>query len=428
MIELSCFARARLRLRDDNHLSLMRHLLRLIGSRDRVPRAMFPYPWPSRLGTAIQVLFAICFLPRSVLARREAVIIHGRGTNLLQGELLVSDTGVAAKSFACARLRLPFLVVRSVERRPVARVVAILGIDPEEDLHVYMSLNALIIFFARERGRSVVVHLATSPAGEDAIERHRRGLLLAREAAKHVSAREFIAEMISCADREGYRVLVQSRLPGSSLRLHHEPEAALHAAIDRALDALLRLRIAGSGEQGADADLIFNRFPRLAGYWPELRGLLEPLVARLQQWQRRRRLPSVLTHGDYWIRNVLFDETGREVTGIVDWERCRLNGTPGLDALHLALMSLAMEQGRDVAGMLEQAWTRQWESVFLASYVARVEAEYGLDADDTAHLAAFLYCDELEKLLAAGSEVPRRRLTRLLGVRTAIKAWLEQSP
>jgi hypothetical protein len=91
-------------------------------------------------------------------------------------------------------------------------------------------------------------------------------------------------------------------------------------------------------------------------------------------------------------------------------------------------MSLAMEQGRDVAGMLEQAWTRQWESVFLASYVARVEAEYGLDADDTAHLAAFLYCDELEKLLAAGSEVPRRRLTRLLGVRTAIKAWLEQSP
>ena len=425
MIGLSCFGRARLWLRDDSHLSLLRHLLRFIGSHDPVPRAMFPHPWPSRLGRAGQFCCMLRFLARSVTTRQQAVIIHGASPNLLQGELLVSDTGVAAKAFACASNGLPFLVVRTAGRHPVARAFAILGTDPDEDLHVYMSLNALIIFLARDRGRSVVVHLATSPAGEEAIERHRRGLMLARAAARQLPACDLIAEVVSCTVREGYHVLVQSRLPGSSLRLRTAPEAALHGAIDRALTALLRLRVPGAGDGGADADLLFNRFPGLAARWPEFRDLLEPLVTRLQQWQRRRRLPAVLTHGDYWIRNVLFDAAGETVTGIVDWERSRLNGTPGLDALHLALMSLAMEQGRDVTGMLRQAWTRQWESAFLAAYIARLEAEYDLDADDTAHLAGFLYCDELEKVRSAGNDIADRRLPHLLGLRTTIEAWLQ---
>ena len=134
----------------------------------------------------------------------------------------------------------------------------------------------------------------------------------------------------------------------------------------------------------------------------------------------------MLTHGDYWLGNVLFE--GNSVTGIVDWERARRCGTPGLDALHLALMSLAMDQRRDILSYLGQLWTRQWETRFLADYVARLETAYGLTADDTAHLGALLYCDELHKLNSAGRDISAEKLPHFLAVGPAIAAWTALFP
>lgn len=410
----------------DSHLLLLRHLLQFIGANGPVPKGMFPRPRPTQLGYICQIVYGLVFLVRTLAMPRGKILIRGFGFNMLHGQLLLADVGLRPKLMACVTACRPFLVVKSQKRHPIAHTCAILGVDPAEDLHAYLSINALLIFFANSQGRPVVVHLATSTAGEDAIERHRLGMEIAHSTGLPRTARDMVPVMVSSTSRDGYGMLIQSRLPGVAREFRHAPNEALEAAILSAFDALLQFQVFAPSGHGNDEDLVFVQFPRLAGHWPEFRSSLEPLLARLQDWQRRRHLPGVLTHGDYWTRNVLFHQTTGKVVGIVDWERCRAQGTPGLDALHLALMSLAMERGRDIATYLEQIWTLRWETPFLARYVSRLEAAYGLRADDTAHLAAFLYCDEFYKLLSTGRELPKQTRRRLLELRPAIEAWIAQ--
>jgi hypothetical protein len=377
-----------------------------MGSSDALPWVLFLHPWPSRLGNIGQIVCGPLFLLRTLDTRR-LMLVRALGPNLAQGELLLTTTGVRAKAVACARAGQRFLTLRYCQPEPIARACESLGVDVCEDLHVYMSINALLVFLATSNGRPVVVHLATSAAGNESLERHRQGLKLACDT---LPACNLLPEAITS---DGNRLLMQSRLPGGSAR------PATEAAIGLALDALLRLRV--SVPEEADRDLIFRQFPLLAERWPELRTSIAPLLDRLQSWQRRRGSHSVLTHGDYWLGNVLF--VGNTVTGIVDWERARPCGTPGLDALHLAFMSLAMDGRRDLLSYLGQLWTRQWESRFLADYVARVETAYSLTAEDTAHLGAFLYCDELHKLNSAGRDLSAEKLPHFLAFAPAIAAW-----
>jgi Phosphotransferase enzyme family len=371
---------------------------------------LFLHPWPSRLATIGHLVCCPLFLLRTLVTRR-LILVRALGPNLAQGELLLTATAVRAKVLACFRAGQRFLVVRSAVPDPVGRACTRLGVDVCEDLRVYMSLNALIVFFANAEGSPVVVHLATSSAGKEALERHRRGLKIVREM---LPVCDLIPETIASASGQ----LMQSRLPGGSAR----PE--VHTAIELALDALLRLQVPAQSE--GDHDLIFQQFPLLTGRWPELQTSVIPLLARLQSWQRRRQLPGVLTHGDYWLGNVLF--VGNTVTGIVDWERARACGIPGLDALHLALMSLAMDSRRDILSYLGQLWTRQFETRFLADYVTHLKAAYGLTDDDTAHLGAFLYLDELHKLNSAGRDISAEKLPHFLAVALAIAAWTALFP
>jgi hypothetical protein len=398
--------------RDPGHLQLFRRLLRFMGSDDALPWALFLHPWPTRLGGIGQILCCPLFLLRTLDTRR-LMLVQALGPNLAQGELLVTTTRVRAKALASARIGQRFLTIRGCQPDPVTRACAILQVDAGEDLHVYMSINALLIFLATSGGRAVVVHLATSAAGNEALERHRQGLQIARDGLPDCS---LLPEAIASTIRDGNRLLMQSRLPGGSAR------PATEAAIGLALDALLRLRVCVRAD--ADHDLIFRQFPLLAERWPELRTSIAPLLARLQSWQRSRGRHGVLTHGDYWLGNVLF--VGNTVTGIVDWERARPCGTPGVDALHLALMSLAMEGRRDIVSYLGQLWTRQWESRFLADHVAKLEAAYGLTADDTAHLGAFLYCDALHKLNSAGPGISAEKLLHFLAFAPAVAAWTKR--
>jgi hypothetical protein len=155
---------------------------------------------------------------------------------------------------------------------------------------------------------------------------------------------------------------------------------------------------------------------------------LPPLLTRLQAWQRRRGLPGMLTHGDYWLRNIVFDDSNGRISGILDWERSRRFGTPGLDSLHLALMSLAMEHGQDIVGYLAQAWNWQWEDDFIRGWVARLQVAYSLDIEDIQCLAGLLYIDELHKLDSAGREAESRRRQRLVAVGPAVEAWLVRLP
>ncbi len=52
-----------------------------------------------------------------------------------------------------------------------------------------------------------------------------------------------------------------------------------------------------------------------------------------------KQLPLVLCHGDFWMKNVLFDKASNEPTALIDWDRMQFHGPPVTDLLNLLLMS-----------------------------------------------------------------------------------------
>lgn len=406
-----------------NHLFPIDELLRFVGVASSIPSAMFPRPWISRPGTLAQILFGTYYFFTTLLNPKNKLLIYSLTPNMLHGEAVLVDTDIRRNILRCARSLRPFCVVKTNQTHPVAHACSKLGIDATADLTAFLIINSLLLFLANREGRPVVVHLATFPNAQKVIDLHRRGLQVAGSDRLPQSVRSLLPELVSFSEHDGYSVLTQTRLPGAPLVLSPS-EVEFFAIMIRALQPLLDFRATATPTAaGPDAELLFHQFPLLPGRWPEFSDILTALVSRLQSWQQERNMVPILTHGDYWIRNILFDRTTSEVTGIVDWERSRLDGIPGFDALHLVMTSLSERSG-DVCDYLEQIWTGKWQSELLATYVRRVQDAYNLSDDDIAHLGIFFYLDEFYKQNIKGIPFPLLRREKLRNLIPSIDSWL----
>ena len=64
-------------------------------------------------------------------------------------------------------------------------------------------------------------------------------------------------------------------------------------------------------------------------------------------------LTTAVVHGNLWLGNVLWEPTTGVVTGIVDWT-CTAPGIPMVDAAHLAISTLALEQHREFGSVVRE--------------------------------------------------------------------------
>jgi len=169
--------------------------------------------------------------------------------------------------------------------------------------------------------------------------------------------RSLVPEVLGTGVHERWQYVLETVLPGRTLRLHADPRrrehqlravvaaiAPLHAAtfavetvtpglverwVDRRIRSAAELLLPGPGERaGRD---------RLVG-----------LQAELWATMGGRRVRTALVHGDLWAGNILVDgseETARHdggqpsaaITGIVDWDSATEHELPAHDLLHLLL-------------------------------------------------------------------------------------------
>jgi len=139
---------------------------------------------------------------------------------------------------------------------------------------------------------------------------------------------------------------LRARGPGASL--HREGEALrslrarLPADLARALPEVVALR-----ELGDDEVLVLALLPGRPGLasvrssaWPSLAAArrVQAALEWLAQFQlaTARQQGRAAGHGDFWLRNVLFDARGG-LTGVVDWERSSDDACVLDDAFHLVL-------------------------------------------------------------------------------------------
>ncbi len=90
------------------------------------------------------------------------------------------------------------------------------------------------------------------------------------------------------------------------------------------------------------------------------------------------RLPAVVTHGDFWSGNLLY-ESGR-LTGVIDWDTWSEHGVPGLDLLHLWAEDLRHERGASYGELINQRfWTDETVSSTVADYFSTLSLDWQPD-------------------------------------------------
>ena len=96
------------------------------------------------------------------------------------------------------------------------------------------------------------------------------------------------------------------------------------------------------------------------------------LKTLFQQSMLHKNIPLVLYHGDYWLQNIIVDQTDHHIKGIVDWDLGCLNGLPMMDPLRL-LVAIRIEQENLPA---DHAYLRTIEHFTINSLEKSVMDEY----------------------------------------------------
>ncbi|HUS16382.1 MAG TPA: aminoglycoside phosphotransferase family protein, partial [Chloroflexia bacterium] len=206
----------------------------------------------------------------------------------------------------------------------------------------------------------LVLKLPHTPQGVASLRRQERALAALHADARLAGWTARVAETVATGTISGRFYLVETALRG---------RAAIPARLDPATrDALLTAAAAAIGTlhtrtaaavqvdavrlaRWVDAPLqvlggVVARLPAGRVYRAALRRLRAELHATLAG----RTLATSRIHGDFWPGNLLV--AGRQVTGIVDWERAGADELPLHDLLHLLLFTRQQIYGHDEADVI----------------------------------------------------------------------------
>ena len=118
----------------------------------------------------------------------------------------------------------------------------------------------------------------------------------------------------------------------------------------------------------------------------------EQLAPELERLEREVRaavigveMPVVWLHGDYKIENMLFNETTRQLQGVIDWEHSEESGLPRLDLLYLLAYNRVLTRGGDLL-----AAVRDFVVDGPTEFERRMFERYDAIVPGTAHAAGIL--------------------------------------
>lgn len=352
------------------------HLARLTGAVRPPAPGLYDGSWPGLLRRCLQITVNAVELLRS---RGTFVAVHGTGVpvavGLVHADERLSVRALLSGSCILRGARLTILADR-------------LAIDRHTQLELFLATEDVLIVFGERSGAALAIHISAS---EDHLGRQRQGLEMARKIFAECHADNFIPRVIEWRRVDGAWALLQERLGGRTVDPARLSAQALEAYIEAAMKPLLWLdSLAEPCDEGPDFQMIFDGLRNLECHSVLAAQITRPLEA-LRNWPERQHFRTVFAHGDYWFQNLLFAEDGSAVlTGIIDWERCRMRALPGSDALYMVAFGFSHWRGCPEFQVLCDLWDDRCEP-FLRRLIERVCTAFRMSTDDLRFVAILMW-------------------------------------
>jgi hypothetical protein len=373
--------------RSNHPLCALTSALSLIaGKQIRIPKRAYPWTSPSKLARLLQVGNGAWELLLS--AGRPRALVSGKKLAYRDGEVEYFTGHIFRRWRSFPSVKRPFFVVSGGD--PAGSIAAVTGCDPQPAPRLFIaSIHCTVVIMANWGGIPAVIHYAACDEAIPEVERQANGL---RIAASDPQIGHLLARLLAHTNlSNGAAVLAQTRIPS-------DPYQFSWRRIDAATELWLGRK--PTSEDGG----IVRLGPRLAqvcAFFPRFRDLLVPAADALMEWSETVRIPGCVTHGDFWLSNVLF--RGDTIAGIIDWEWARRDGIPLVDVMYMLLFTSACEHDVTFTQYLRQLWADEIDEAPLTSRIATMGTQSGMDKDDLKFIALALWFDFLCQRAIRGS-------------------------
>ena len=408
----------------------LQQVVRLINPRARLPARVFPGFRPTAGNRALQLVFGL-FQVVSVLPRtRRSVLISGPHLAAMSGAVGLDSSGIVSKALRALAKRQAILIVPTSQAPALRHLCEVLRVDPTDHIESHLNANPHLVFLAKRRDQPVALHYSTGRTGMAAVRQHYLGLRIAEPVFARLAMGKLIAAPTDHLVDNHSALLVQQRLPGLAAAVSTLSAAQFRQRVTLALAPLIALRaVAVTQPLGPDHDLIFVELPRLLERLPHHADKLGPAIAAIQAWPGRCDFPAVLTHGDYWLQNVLFDGNPPRITGVIDWEWHRAAGCLGLDAVQLGVISFAFWKNIPLHQILADVIAGRCQSGFIRDHLTAVKAQFDLDDGDIEYLTVLAWLTRIFNMTFNRLALDSRRLTAMVEYPAAnVAAWVKRNP
>ncbi|MGD0735531.1 MAG: phosphotransferase [Terracidiphilus sp.] len=343
---------------------------------------------------------------------RNATLISGANLAYLDGELEYFTGDAYRRRWGLSILKHPFFVVTGTN--PATSVAEATGCDLQPTPRIYISNhNCVVGIMANWASSPAVLKFGICSEGTAELVRQLNGTVIA--ASDPEIAHLIPRVLVHKTSADGATILAQTRMLGSTQQFSWP-------YIDVAAELWINRKPAGNGHvsvrMGQKLAFVCQAFPRF-------RDLLEPPADSLLEWCESTRLPAGVTHGDFWLGNVIFKDN--KISGIFDWEWAQKEGLLEVDGLHLLLMSLAQASGCHVAYYLRQVWADELEDSELFDRITRLRRHSVLDRDDLKFVALVFWFDLLWQRAVLGKMLnPKWADEMILKTLPTITKWLNR--
>lgn len=303
--------------------------------------------------------------------------------------------------------------------RKLATVDGKYTVDPERAISVLGTGSVVIFAHETQTSAQVVVKLPLTPQALESCQSTVDALALFLADSNTPSwFRNLLPKPVGTHSHGRDQVFIQQRLKGSNgmelagLHRNHIPYT------DKATALVQRWNVETAKPGTMTADLHASVIAPLAA-----RGLrfitlfdssrAEKIKQNLETAVGGMTIPMVQFHGDFWLKNIIFDDVTGEVTGIIDWDRATLRGLPLLDLLHLLHMSQRLRQNPGFHAVIS-AMAESLEIGPLAAY----RAALGLSLQDSKALLVVYVLFRLADEIIVAKEEDAALVEKLIGTAT----------
>jgi hypothetical protein len=395
--------------RSDHALCSLTSALHLVaGKHIRVPKRAYPNSSPSRFARLLQVGNGACDLLLSV--GRQRTLVSGEQLEYLDGDIEYFTGHCFRRWWRSLSVKRPFFVVSGSD--PAESIAAITGCDARPSPRLCLSNNrCVVVIMANWSGTPAVLHYAGCEQAIAELGRQANGLAIA---SSNPQLRHLVPRLLTdAALPNGAAVIAQTRVRA-------DPYKFSWRRIDAATELWLSRKPASENRERAWMD---QRPARVCESLPGHRDLLIRAADALMEWRETTRIPEELTHGDFWLGNVLFD--GDDVSGVIDWEWAQTDGLRVVDGLHMLLMSSAVAHGAPLSDYLYQLWADEIEDVALQQRIAKLCSLSGIDREDLKFVALLLWFGILwQKEVRGGRTAVMWSEKMITRTKPAIMKWL----